>query len=103
MYLKPEFVTSSLLILNSIILIFWIYKNSFFSIERGFGIDSAFIEQGRFLIYFGGIALLGFQIMLPSKIIKKRVANVLSEQELIADLQDLNEGNIFFPSSNKSG
>lgn len=92
-------LTVSLTVINSIVLFFWMYKASVYAIERNFGISSIGIERIKLLTYFGCIALLGLQSFIPKVLMNHRIDNLISEQELIEDIQVLNEGNIYFPAS----
>ena len=56
------------------------------------------IEQYRFLIFFSGSLLLMAQPFLPGYVIDKRIDNLITFEELRADVAALNEGNIYFPT-----
>ncbi|MFT5915695.1 MAG: hypothetical protein ACI81T_002198 [Bacteroidia bacterium] len=89
-------------IVNLLIFLVWMYKNSQYRIERDFGFNFKFIEQSRFGIYFIGISLLVIQPFIPVYIIEQKVDGLVSDYELKQDIVALNQGNIYFPSKSES-
>lgn len=80
-------------------MIFWIYKQAIYSIEKNYGNLFPFMEQLRFGVYLLCFAVF---ISLPvyfTVLVENKVANLVSGEQLSKDAYDLNAGNPYFPSN----
>ncbi len=80
-------------------LIFWLHKQTLYSVEKNYGNLFPFMEQLRFGIYLFCFAIfVGIPIYF-AVLVENKIANLESREQLTQDVYSLNAGNPYFPSN----
>lgn len=79
--------------------LFWAYKQISFDIEANFGGTFKFLSQGRILLSTACLMIFFGIVYANSFLLSWKTTTIVSDQELVADINALNLGNYFFPST----
>jgi hypothetical protein len=80
-------------------LIFWLHKQTLYSIEKNYGNLFPFMEQLRFGIYLFCFAIFAGIPIYFAVLVENKVANLENREQLAKDIYSLNAGNPYFPSN----
>jgi len=70
--------------------LFWIYRQSFFSIEKEFGVKENLFEYKKIAVYLLAVFAFFAVPFMTYFMVEHKVKNVISDSELIADINQLN-------------
>jgi len=98
--LEGSFVLFIAVLISLPAMVFWVYKQTIYSMEKNYGNLFPFMEQLRFGAYMLCFAVfVGLPIYFTS-LVEGKIASLESSEQLGKDGYDLNAGNPYFPSSN---
>ncbi len=98
----PSFVAVLLSVFVLVPFTFWVYKQIAYNIEKEYGQRFPFMEHSRWVLNMICIAVFALMPVLGSWFIQQKVALLVSDKELMADINKLNLGNPYFPTVNYS-
>lgn len=81
---------------------FWAYKQITYNIEKEYGQRFPFMEHSRWVLNMICIAVFALMPVIGSWFLQEKVAHLVSNQELMEDINKLNLGNPYFPTVNYS-
>lgn len=80
-------------------LVFWLYKQAIYSVEKNYGNLFPFMEQLRFGIYLLCFSIFAGIPIYFAVLVENKIANLENEERLAKDVYSLNAGNPYFSSS----
>lgn len=78
---------------------FWVYKQIAYNIEKEFGQRFPFMEHSRWVLNMICIAVFALMPVVGAWFLQQKIARLINDKELIEDINKLNQGNPYFPTS----